>query len=332
MGKDTQSRKWQITINNPTDHGYGHEQLREILELFKSCRYWCMCDETGEEGTYHTHIYIHNDSAVRFSTVKKRFPHAHIEMCKGTAQENRDYIRKEGRYRNTEKETTNHKDTFEEWGEMPVERPGARNDLADLYDMIKSGMSTYEILEDTPKYMMQVDRIDKVRQTVLEAKYKDSWRDIKVEYIWGMTGTGKTRSVMDTYGYSNVYRITDYDHPFDSYKGQDVVVFEEFRSSLLIDDMLKYLDGYPVEFPARYNNKVACFTKVYIITNIDLRNQYPNIQRVNPMTWYAFIRRIHKVNVFTGEDVVMMDTDKYLKEYFPFFENTPFDKDGEANG
>ena len=79
---------------------------------------------------------------------------------------------------------------------------------------------------------------------------------------------------MEKYGYQNVYRVTDYDHPFDSYKGQDVIVFEEFRSSLKIQDMLNYLDGYPCELPCRYNNKLACFTKVYIITNISFNQQY----------------------------------------------------------
>ena len=43
------------------------------------------------------------------------------------------------------------------------------------------------------------------------------------------------------YGYSNVYQVTNYEHPFDGYQGQNVIIFEEFRSSLKIDDMLKFL-------------------------------------------------------------------------------------------
>lgn len=328
MGKDTQSRKWQITINNPIEKGYTHEHIKEQLEQFKNCVYWCMSDEIGMNQTFHTHIYIQCSSAVRYSTIKKRFDGGHYEMAKGTGYQNRDYVFKQGKWSGTDKEETNLKDTHEEYGEIPPEHQGARNDLSDLYDMIKDGMTTFEILEAAPNYITQLDKIDKVRQTVLEAKYRDTWRDIKVTYIWGMTGAGKTRTVMETYGYSNVYRVTDYQHPFDAYKGQDVVVFEEFRSSLPIDDMLKYLDGYPVEFPARYNNKQACFTKVYIITNIDIRNQYRNVQQDNPMTWDALLRRIHKVAVFTGEDITEMETQKYMKEYFPFFGGkTPFDKD-----
>ena len=73
---------------------------------------------------------------------------------------------------------------------------------------------------------------------------------------------------MEKYGYSNVFRVTDYIHPFDSSKNHSVIIFEEFRSSLKIQDMLNYLDGYPCELSARYNNKTACYLEVYIISNI----------------------------------------------------------------
>ncbi len=333
--EDTQSRKWLITINNPVEKGYTHEQLKLQLAKFKSCIYWCMSDETGHDGTFHTHIYLHSSSGIRFSTIKKRFEGGHFDMAKGTAQHNRDYVFKEGKWYGSEKEDTNHRESHEEYGEMPVERQGQRNDLTDLYDMIKEGRSTFDILEQSPSYMLQIDRIEKVRQSVLEEKYKNTWRNLEVIYIWGLPGSGKTRSVMDEYGYSNVYRVTDYDHPFDSYKGQDVVVFEEFRSSLRIDDMLKYLDGYPVELPSRYNNKQACFTKVYIITNVDIRVQYPNVQRYEELTWKAFLRRIHKVKVFCGgehkDNIVEMDIETYLKEDWHFFVDNPFDKDPKTN-
>lgn len=322
---DTQSRKWQITINNPIEKGFSHDKIKEVLQEFKTLIYWCMSDEIGENGTFHTHIYLHSKNAIRFSVMHNRFEGGHFEMARGTSLQNRDYVFKQGKWANTDKEDTNIKDSHEESGECPVERQGARNDISDLYDMIKDGLTNYEILEQAPQYLLNIEKIDRVRQTVLDEKFKDTWRELTVEYIWGLTGTGKTRSVMEKYGYSNVYRVTDYMHPFDSYKGQDVIVFEEFRSSLYLDDMLKYLDGYPVEFPARYSNKQACFTKVYIISNIDLRSQYPNVQRDEVRSWEAFLRRIHSVTVFTGEAVVRMETQKYLKEYYPFL-NSPFEE------
>jgi hypothetical protein len=100
---------------------------------------------------------------------------------------------------------------------------------------------------------------------------------------------------MDGFGYSNVHRITDYDHPWDSYRQQDVVIFEEFRSSLKIQDMLNYLDGYPLELPCRYVNKIACYTKVFLLTNIPFEEQYQQVQKEQRSTWAAFKRRVHHV-------------------------------------
>ena len=122
-----------------------------------------------------------------------------------------------------------------------------------------------------------------------------AYRDLEVTYIFGKTGCGKTRSVMDKYGYSNCYRVTDYKHPFDTYDGQDVLIFEEFRSGLKHGDMLNYLDGYPLLLPCRYFNRQACFTKVFIITNIPPEDQYLNIDRE---TREAFFRRIHIVREY----------------------------------
>lgn len=122
--------------------------------------------------------------------------------------------------------------------------------------------------------------------------------DLEVTYISGATGTGKTRSVLEKNGYVNVYRVTDYLHPFDSYCCQPVICFDEFRSSLKLKEMLMYCDIYPIELPSRYANKYACFNKVYIVSNWELERQYPELQREDKESWKAFLRRIHKVIVF----------------------------------
>ena len=58
--------------------------------------------------------------------------------------------------------------------------------------------------------------------------------------------------------------------------------------------MLKFLDGYPLMLPCRYSNKVACFTKVFLVSNIPLSDQYPNVQVTEPETYRAFCRRINQ--------------------------------------
>ncbi|AQR93352.1 replication protein [Clostridium saccharoperbutylacetonicum] len=327
MKNDSYSRKWQLTINNPVEKGFTHEFLKDKLGEFKNLVYWCMSDEIGENGTYHTHLFIACSGTVRFSTIKNRFNGAHFEMAKGTCKQNREYVFKEGKWQGDKKEDTNLKDTHEEYGDCPVERQGQRNDLIDLYDMIKNGLTNFDILEDNPSYMLEIDRIEKVRQTVRDEQFKNTFRELEVTYIFGSTGSGKTRGVMEHYGYSNVFRVTDYDHPFDSYKGQDVIIFEEFRDSLKISDMLNLLDGYPLELPCRYANKIACYTKVYIITNLDLHDQFKGVQLKHPETWKAFLRRIHKVKQYTNNSINEFTVDEYINQLTKVDEVSPFEQE-----
>ena len=59
-----QSRKWQVTINNPTEKGFTHAAIQQIMSGVRgSSLYWCMCDEEGDEcETLHTHIFIFRTS------------------------------------------------------------------------------------------------------------------------------------------------------------------------------------------------------------------------------------------------------------------------------
>lgn len=295
--KPTKFRKWNITINNPQDKGLDHDAIKKALELFKGCEYWCMSDEVGlTTHTPHTHIYLQLKNGAAFSTVQKRFPGGHYEIAGGTAQENRDYITKSGKWAEDSKTDTSVEGTFEESGPVPDEPgQGTRTDIAMIYNQINEGMSNAEIMAANPDSARYINLMDKVRQDVLEAKYRKQWRDLDVTYIFGPTATGKTRGVMEKHGYGNVYRATDYSHPFDRYAQEPVLCLDEFRSSLQIGDMLDYLDGYPLALPARYANRQACYETVYLISNIDLTEQYPNVQANEPETWKAFLRRIHHV-------------------------------------
>ena len=296
-GKDPQGRKWQITVNNPLSKNLDHEQIKIKLNELSTVVYWCMSDEKGlEEETPHTTIFVASHSPIRFSTLKRLFDTAHLERANGTAEENRDYIAKTGKWEGTDKAKTSIQGTYEEWGELPQEHPrGGRGIEAVIIERIQDGATNAEILLEFPDYLRGMRDVEYVRQSLKAEEYRNKWRDLETVYIWGSTGTGKTRSVMDEYGYSNVYAVNNYKHPFDLYFGENVMLFDEFNSGINIQSMNNYLDGYPIALPARYNNKQACYEKVYIISNLDLRQQYKNVQQQDPDVWAAFLRRIHKV-------------------------------------
>jgi hypothetical protein len=320
------SRKYLLTLNNPEKHqNCSHQAIIAKLSNWENIIYYCMCNEVAK--TPHTHLFIQFKNPVYFSSIKKAFPTAHIEEARGTGEENRAYIRKEGKWENTEKETTNLKETFEEWGTMPQTGQGRRSDLANLYQMIKDGYSNVEILEINPDNLLNLQHIDKARLEILSNRYKAERRiDLTVIYVSGATGHGKSRHILDNHGDSNVYRVTDYKHPFDTYSGEDVLVFEEFRSDLPIGNMLNYLDVYPLQLPARYNNRQACYNFVYIVSNWKLEDQYHNIHIEQPETYQAFIRRIHKVRIYANfNEWQEYDTNEYLHGFHQTSkEETPF--------
>lgn len=346
---DTRNRKYQLTINNPENHNVTHESIKQALEKYH-LKYLAMCDETGQEGTYHIHVFIYFDNAIYFSSVKKIFPTANILTALGTSQQNRSYLLKALPEHNKDKngyydytdaggkqhKGQNHTDTFEEIGECPLDQQGKRNDLAFMYSLVKDGYSDSEILEKCPETAIKhIDKIAKLRLTYLSDKFRRHRRlDLKVNYITGKTGTGKSRDILDEYGDENVYRVTDYQHPFDSYQpNMSCICFEEFRSSLKMSDMLNYLDIYPLILPARYTSKVACYSTVFVVSNWDFESQYSELQKIPEQrsSYEAFIRRFNGfVKVYTDSGIVTYPTiQAYLNRNLPFApvdEPTPFDE------
>ena len=68
--------------------------------------------------------------------------------------------------------------------------------------------------------------------------------------------------------------------------------------------MLNYLDIYPVKLPARYTDRSALYTSVYIISNLSLEEQYKHVLLYEPEVWKAFLRRIHRVYQYNSDGTV----------------------------
>lgn len=265
------------------------DEFKQYCEKIKDLRYFIFQVEKGSnKETVHIHLMLDFPPKKRktFNFIKNLFPLAHIEEKKGTKEELRDYCSKEdtrlcGPY---------------SWGKWVSQ--GQREDISKIVDLVKEGFSNYQLIEEGFKsqVLLNSNKIDNIRQIFLEEKFKKEFRNLEVTYIWGSPGSGKSRYVMETYGFENVYRITNYGkNMFDGYNGQDVIVFEEFRSQPSIVEMLNFLDGYPLMLPCRFKDKVACYTKVYIISNIPFESQYKSYQYGEKTTFKALARRISKI-------------------------------------
>ena len=307
MEKVMQSRKYTMVINNPLEAGFDHDT---IIEKLHKCapRYFCLSDEIATTGTPHTHIFLNARSPIRFPTLKNRFPTAHIEKSYGSARDNREYILKGGKWADTDKAETIVPGSVYEWGEVPAEKEEQSPEKYQLIQGIRDGMSDSEIIEEFPNMVFHIRDFSVIRQTFLAEKYAVENRPLEVSYIYGASGTGKTRSIYQKHDPKSICRITNYRAAkgisFDNYTGQDILVFEEFNSQIPLEDMLNYLDIYPLTLPARYSDRTACYTKVYITSNLPLEKQYRMEQIDRPETWQAFLRRIHNVTQYMADGSV----------------------------
>lgn len=281
------SRGWVFTGWTEKDEEMV-SKLHKALSNDSKCKYAVFGHEVGEGGRPHLQGYIYFENAITGLGLHRRLglQHGHYwaDQQRGTHAQASDYAKKDDMI-------------ALQIGEIPdpEDRPESAWDYILL--MIENGASDLEIMRKYPAHFARCRSGIHAIRTELAFEKVNTFREVKVTYLWGGTGTGKTRGVLEgvTAHPSEVYRVTDYKHPFDNYRGQRIILFEEFRSSLKCEQMLNYLDGYYCELPCRYANKVAQWEEVFICTNIPLNEQYVNVQNNQPETWNALKRRIHEV-------------------------------------
>ena len=283
MSDTQQARRFILTINNPTQTD---EELNSYIESLEHFKYSCWQREKGEKtGTEHIQMFIIFSIGKRFATIKSYFPTAHIEKVRGSNSQARDYC---------SKSETRVSGPYE-LGTFAEER--GRSDIKEFLECIDAGLTNIELKALFPTlFLKSYDKIERLRQEKVFNDYKNRLRSLDVTYIYGCAGSGKTSYVVNKYGLENIYRVTNYDKGlFDAYAGQNVLVFDEFNSQIKIEPMLNYLDIYPLQLPCRYNDKVACFEKVYIISNFSIDKQYMKEQQLKEEQYNAFMRRIHTI-------------------------------------
>lgn len=297
----TRSRRMQITCNNPLEKGFTPEKIKETMQKWIT-EYYCFCYETGEQGTYHFHLYIKFKNPQQTDRISKVFENSHIEVTRNSSsQENRDYIRKEGSYIDSEKKDTNHIETFYESCECPIdgnENQGHRTDIDMMILMVNDGASNMEIVQAVPSMALRIPAVEQYRQAYWEEKGKE-YRHMDIWYIYGKTRTGKTSFVYQSHDSSEIYSVVDYKgngiwDKYDTARTR-VLLLDEYRNSLPFSLILALCDGQPLTLNCRYANRICLHKTVYIVSNISLEEQYPNIQREEPESWKALLARINHV-------------------------------------
>jgi hypothetical protein len=284
--KDTESRRWMLTLpESEYDQVYVEAQLSKYKAVIGQL------ESAPTTGYRHWQLYLESKSAIRFSTLRKLFPKGHYKPARETritcVRYCTDEIKRSG--------------PVLELGQLNFTvKQGKRTDFDSYAEQIMlEGKSAAEVTFDdhrASKIRAQLEYLELVRD---RKTWGTRFRDVEVHYIHGGTRTGKTSSLTQTYGYADTYRVPNWRNPFDAYAGQDILVLDEYNTSVPMVDMLKILEGYPLEVSARYSDKIAKFTKVFIVSNLRLDQQHKTIQQEHPEQWEAFKARLTSVSEMT---------------------------------
>lgn len=283
-----QSRKFLGTLNNPKDWGFDQDKIIRILSELAGCRYIAIAEEIGAlERTPHMHFFVVYKNPKALSTMFNTVPKAHWDACRGTIEQNRDYVFKQGKWADSEKGTTALPETQREWGEIPSECeefPSRKSDVMDaINEMIEEGLSPSEIMS---KHAGYCEYADTIRRAYILRRTADvpPMRDVHVHYVVGASGSGKTytyKRLCDRFGDCDVYLVTDYANDmtaaFDRYQAENVIVLDEFRGNVRFSTFLNLTDKYRCDIHARYVSTMALYSEVYITSVYPPEKLYENL-------------------------------------------------------
>lgn len=207
-----------FTLNNYTNEDI--ERLRGVADNFA---YIIWGKEVGESGTPHLQGMAQLKKVTKFNTVKNMIgERAHLEKMRGTAQQARDYCAKDG--------------DFEEHGELRHERQ--RTDLRTAIEQLDGVSSIRQAAIVVPEIVIKYPR---GVQLLIEAAQPK--RDFKptVVWLWGLTGTGKTRQAVEC----ESYYIKDNTKWWDGYGHENRIIIDDFDGSQWdFRTLLRLLDRY----------------------------------------------------------------------------------------
>lgn len=141
--------------------------------------------------------------------------------------------------------------------------------LIDREEMREYNITEYVSIDEHHKYKRA---IEDALAYVYSRKAKEVNRHMDVMYISGPAGSGKTtfaKWYCEQQKMSYTVSSSSND-PMQDYKGQDVLILDDFRpSEWKMTDFLKLLDNHTTSsVRSRYQNKYMCYCKCIIITSV----------------------------------------------------------------
>lgn len=202
----------------------------------------------SKTGVYHAHIACYGNTTT-LKKVADILYESHIEPQLAGKERLTAYLKKKGE--------------FEEKGETVLflknldaiqDRPGKRNDLEEIEELLNKGYTPNQIFEESFRYRKYEKMI---KSHYLEKRIKETplIKNMWGEYHYGSTGTGKTYTyykLCKLFTPEEVYLCNDYSNASSSGGGFDfyannpgrVILLDELRGNIPYAQLLSIMDVY----------------------------------------------------------------------------------------
>lgn len=249
------------------------EQVEYLVKKLDYIDKYAFIYHTEDEKHPHIHIMLKFTQPKTMLSVAKDFSVdiQYVERIKSTFNKALAYLT----HANTpEKHQYSVKDVYTNILEIDkITNRERKVSLDDIYDKIDSGeIRQYNIV----KYLSVKDYVENKRKietafSYYQKKNRNYDRKMSVVYIFGASGSGKTRLAKKLLKYWNkdFYLSSGGKNMLDDYGGEPAILLDDFRDTILDHtDFLKLLDPFTSSMAgARYVNK-AIYCDTIIITSV----------------------------------------------------------------
>lgn len=267
VNNQTQSRAWCFTLNNFTEKD-------KIFFKDLEVKYIIFGEEVGSSGTPHLQGFIIFLRAYKFCSVKKLHKDCHWEPAK--CEDAGNYCLKDQNYYKQDNR-----------------KQGHRSDLDSVVSNLKTG-GLKKVLEENPKeYIKYHSGIEK-----LSLHYQKD-RDFKPEVVWlyGATGTGKTRYVVEKEPelWMSGKNLKWWCH----YENEEAVLFDDFRGDFCtFHELLRILDRYKYNIEVKGGYRKFNSKRIYITSCYPPEQIYETREDIGQL-----LRRIDRVIEVKSGDI-----------------------------
>ena len=271
----TQSKSgkaFQLTLNEVENFG----EVRDYLLGLKQFQYIIACKEKAPStGHEHIHIYVQFKDSIKLSL--KKLKGGHLEKCKGSPQQNLNYIKKDG-------------DIIYEKGEMKLK---GGHTIADVKKMSKTERDDLPLV-----YANIVKRIndEEAKRLKVVDYYKGK---IEVYWYWGESGAGKTRHALKEIGEADFNEIK-FDGNFWHGVTEEcpIALYDDWRDNHMKPvELINFIDYNSHVMNVKGGSIRNRYKKIYITSLQSPEEIYSNIPEETRKQWIRRIKEIIKFEI-----------------------------------